>query len=181
LTLAHQVCRPVAPSCVLKHIHGWSSAECGLDVEITEGALAEDSAAGIATLERLRAAGVKVAIDDFGTGYSSLGRLERLPIDTLKIDRSFVLGISTTRGKKLVAIMISLARAFGLTVVAEGVEHQFELDALWELGCDQSQGFLHSKPVSQEAFAELLAHGNGRFILPKEPSETEPRGIPVSR
>jgi diguanylate cyclase (GGDEF)-like protein len=167
--------------CVLEHIHGWSSAECGLDVEITEGALAEDSAAGIATLERLRAAGVKVAIDDFGTGYSSLGRLERLPIDTLKIDRSFVLGISTTRGKKLVAIMISLARAFGLTVVAEGVEHQFELDALWELGCDQSQGFLHSKPVSQEAFAELLAHGNGRFILPKEPSETEPRGIPVSR
>jgi len=167
--------------CVLKHIHGWSSAECGLDVEITEGALAEDSAAGIETLERLRAAGVKVAIDDFGTGYSSLGRLERLPIDTLKIDRSFVLGMSMTRGKKLVAIMISLARAFGLTVVAEGVEHQFELDALWELGCDQSQGFLHSKPVSREAFAELLAHGNGRFILPKEPTEAEPHGIPVSR
>ena len=158
--------------CVLKRTHGWADPNCGLDLEITEGALSEDSGAEIAKLEQLRAAGVKVAIDDFGTGYSSLARLERLPIDTLKIDRTFVLGMSTTRGKKLVSIMISLARAFGLSVVAEGVEHQFELDALWELGCDQSQGFLHSKAVPRNEFAELLAHGKGRFILPKESTET---------
>jgi diguanylate cyclase len=157
--------------CMLKRIHGWSAPDCGLDLEITEGVLAEDSAAEIAKLEQLRSAGVRVAIDDFGTGYSSLARLERLPIDTLKIDRTFVLGMATPRGKKLVSIMISLARAFGLSVVAEGVEHQYELDALWELGCDQSQGFLHSKAVPRTEFAELLAHGNGRFILPKEPTE----------
>jgi EAL domain-containing protein (putative c-di-GMP-specific phosphodiesterase class I) len=80
--------------------------------------------------------------------------------------------MSTTRGKKLMSIMISLARTFGLSVVAEGVEHQFELDALWELGCDQSQGYLHSKPVPRSEFAELLAHGKGRFILPKEPGDS---------
>ena len=61
------------------------------------------------------------------------------------------------------------------------VEDQAELDALWELGCDQSQGYLHSKPVSQDAFATLLAHGNGRFILPKEPSEAGQRDVSVSR
>jgi EAL domain-containing protein (putative c-di-GMP-specific phosphodiesterase class I) len=137
-------------------------------LEITEGALGEDSAADTEKLQQLRAAGVKVAIDDFGTGHSSLRRLERLPIDTLKIDGSFIRGLSTNRGKTLVSIMISLARAFELTVVAEGVEHQFELDALWELGCDQSQGFLHSKAVSRDEFADLLAHGKGKFILPKE-------------
>jgi diguanylate cyclase (GGDEF)-like protein len=157
--------------CVLKHTHGWTTASCGLDVEITEGAFGEESSGDISKLERLRDVGVKVAIDDFGTGYSSLGRLERLPIDTLKIDGSFVRGMSTSRGKKLVAIMISLARAFELTVVAEGVEHQFELDALWELGCDQSQGYLHSKAVPREQFAQLVTHGNGRFLLAKERTE----------
>src|SRR6185437_10837109 len=164
--------------CVLQH-----TGSCGgLDVEITEGALVEEFAGDIQKLEMLRGAGVQVAIDDFGTGYSSLGRLKELPIDMLKIDRSFVRGMrSGSEGKKLVAIIISIARAFGMSVVAEGVEEQVELDALWELGCDQSQGFLHSKAVSREAFAELLAHGNGRFILPKEPTEAEPHGIPVSR
>jgi diguanylate cyclase len=158
--------------CVLKHTQGWATPTCGLDVEITEGALGEESSGDIGKLERLRAAGVKVAIDDFGTGYSSLGRLERLPIDTLKIDGRFVRGMKTARGKKLVAIMISLARAFGLTVVAEGVEQQLELDGLWELGCDQSQGFLHSKAVSRDEFGELVAHGKGRFILAKERTGT---------
>lgn len=158
--------------CVLEHTQGWASSEWGLDVEITEGALGEESPGHKGKLERLRAAGVKVAIDDFGTGYSSLGRLEGLPIDTLKIDRTFVQGMGTARGKKLVAIMISLARAFGLTVVAEGVENQSELDALWELGCDQSQGFLHSKAVTRDEFADLLTQGKGKFLLPKERRET---------
>ena len=158
-------------ACVLKHTHGWATSSCGLDVEITEGALGEESSRDIGKFARLRAAGVKVAIDDFGTGYSSLGRLERLPIDILKIDGSFVRGMKTPRGRTLVSIMISLARAFGLTVVAEGVEQQLELDTLWELGCDQSQGFLHSKAVSRDEFGELLAHGKGRFILAKQPTE----------
>jgi EAL domain-containing protein (putative c-di-GMP-specific phosphodiesterase class I) len=69
-----------------------------------------------------------------------------------------------------VGTIISLARALGMTVVAEGVEHQDELEALWELGCDQSQGYLHSKPVIAAEFATLLSKGQGKFILPKEPS-----------
>lgn len=157
---------------ILKHTQGWAGSDCGLDVEITEGALGEEALGQKGKLERLRAAGVKVAIDDFGTGYSSLSRLEGLPIDTLKVDGSFVRGMGTARGKKLVAIMISLARAFALTVVAEGVERQSELDALWELGCDQSQGFLHSKAVTRDEFAQLLAQGKGKYLLPKERRES---------
>ncbi len=162
--------------CVLQHTRGWATPSAGLDMEITEGALLEEFSADMQKLQMLRKDGLRVAIDDFGTGYSSLGRLEQLPVDMLKIDRSFVRGIrSGARGKRLVAIIISIARAFGMSVVAEGVEEQVELDALWELGCDQSQGFLHSKAVSQDGFAQLLAHGNGRFILPKEPTEAARR------
>ncbi len=168
--------------CLLRYTGGWTSPAVGLDLEITEGALAEEFSGDLQKLQIMRSAGARVAIDDFGTGYSSLGRLEQLPIDMLKIDRSFVRGMRQgARGKKLVMIIISIARAFGLSVVAEGVEEQSELDALWELGCDQSQGYLHSKPVSRDAFAQLLAHGNGRFILPKEPGTAALRGASGAR
>jgi len=146
----------------LKHVHPWATASCGLDAEITEGALVDDSSAVINKLKMLRAAGVNIAIDDFGTGYSSLSRLARLPIDTLKIDRSFISEMSAHgRSKRLVSIIISIARAFDLVVVAEGVESQEQLDTLWQLGCDQSQGYLHSKPVPARQFATLLKASPG--------------------
>ena len=152
-----------------KHTQGWTSTGCGLDIEITEGALLGESSTEVGTLKVLRAAGVHVAIDDFGMGYSSLARLSELPIDTLKIDRSFISKMSSDpRSRKLVSVMISIARVFKLKCVAEGVEHQEELDALWQLGCDQSQGYLHSKPVASERFVELLRNGGGRFILPPD-------------
>ena len=140
-----------------KHTQSWSTLNCGLDAEITEGALVDGSSASISKLKMLRAAGVNIAIDDFGTGFSSLSRLAHLPIDTLKIDRSFISEMRVdARSKRLVAIIISIARAFNMVVVGEGVETQEQLDALWQLGCDQSQGYLHSKPVPVAQFATLL-------------------------
>ena len=125
-----------------------SNRRCRLDIEITEGMLLEDSDAEVKKLDVLRATGVRVAIDDFGTGYSSLGRLSELPIDTLKIDRTFVCRLPHDHsGKTLVETVIGLARAFKMNTVAEGVETLEQLNALSEMGCDQLQGYLMSKPV----------------------------------
>ena len=130
----------------------------GIDIEITEGALAEDSAACIHALRLLRAAGVRIAIDDFGTGYSSLGRLSQLPIDTLKIDRAFIQGLPADRKScTLVATIIDLAHAFELTTVAEGVEERPQLEFLARQGCDESQGYLHSRPVPRAELEKWLA------------------------
>jgi EAL domain-containing protein (putative c-di-GMP-specific phosphodiesterase class I) len=146
-----------------------------LIIEVTESTLMRDAEATVTRLRRLKELGVMIAIDDFGTGYSSLSRLSYLPIDTLKIDRSFVGEMTIDpRAKKLVSSMISIARAFKMLVVAEGVESQEQLDALWQLGCDHSQGYLHCKPVTRDEFGELLRNGRGRFILPRDESEVAP-------
>ena len=130
----------------------------GIDIEITEGALLDDTVFLSRRLQVLRDEGVRVAIDDFGTGYSSLSRLADLPVDTLKIDRSF---ISRLAGDKtvqaVVRTIVSLARAFELSTVAEGVEREEELSLLRELECEQSQGYLHSPPLPVAAFEALLA------------------------
>jgi diguanylate cyclase (GGDEF)-like protein len=145
----------------------WASARCGLDVEITEGALLDDCAAEVQKLMALRAAGVRVAIDDFGTGYSSLSRLSELPIDTLKIDRSFINRLPADRaGETLVSTIITLAHAFGMSVVAEGVETPEQQDMLCKLGCDELQGFLLSRPLDPDRFLELLTQGRGRLLSP---------------
>jgi diguanylate cyclase (GGDEF)-like protein len=129
----------------------------GIDIEVTEGALAGDFSLCVHALRLLRAAGVRIAIDDFGTGFSSLGRLSELPIDTLKIDRTFTAGLPSDRkGCMLVSTIIGLAHAFGMTTVAEGVETQAQLDHLIHLGCDESQGYLHSKPIPKTEFEKLL-------------------------
>jgi EAL domain-containing protein (putative c-di-GMP-specific phosphodiesterase class I) len=140
----------------------WTTAEAGLDVEITEGALQEDSVEEISRLAQLRTYGAKIAIDDFGTGYSSLSRLSSLPVDTLKIDRSFVKQLpASAQGLILVQTVVSLAQAFAMTTVAEGVETQAQFDLLRESGCTQSQGYLHSRPVPAAAFMAMLQGGSG--------------------
>lgn len=138
---------------------GWrAGGPNGLDIEITEGALLDDSATLTRTLELLRAFGAQVSIDDFGTGYSSLSRLSRLPVDTLKIDRSFTSGIvGDDSSQAVVSTIISLARAFKLNTVAEGVETPEQLRLLRTLGCGHSQGYLHSRPVPVAQFTELLS------------------------
>ncbi len=91
---------------------------------------------------------MRIAIDDFGTGFSSLGRLSELPIDTLKIDRGFITRLPADRKScTLVSTIIGLAHAFDMTTVAEGVEKQAQLDYLMREGCDESQGYLHSRPL----------------------------------
>ena len=129
----------------------------GIDIEVTEGALVGDASGCIDTLRTLRDAGVRVAIDDFGTGFSSLGRLSELPIDTLKIDRSFTMRLpDDPKGCTLVSTVIGLAHAFDLTTVAEGVETQAQYDYLVRAGCDESQGYLHSRPVPKSDLERLM-------------------------
>jgi diguanylate cyclase (GGDEF)-like protein/PAS domain S-box-containing protein len=131
----------------------------GLELEITESLIMQDVKHSIASLAAIRAMGVSVAIDDFGTGFSSLSYLARLPVDTLKIDRSFV--IDMTRGPQglaLVSTIIGLAHSLSLKVVAEGVETEEQSRLLHLLGCDEMQGFLFSKPVPADIFeAKFLA------------------------
>jgi len=129
----------------------------GIDLEITEGALAEGSSSCVHALRLLRASGMHVAIDDFGTGFSSLGRLSELPIDTLKIDRSFTNRLPTDRNCcTLVSTIISLAHAFEMSTVAEGVETRAQFEHLRLAGCDVSQGYFHSQPLPAAQFETWL-------------------------
>jgi diguanylate cyclase (GGDEF)-like protein len=131
-----------------------------LDLEITEGELLQDSASVTEALQQLRAQGVRVAIDDFGTGFSSLSRLSELPIDILKIDCSFVRRLTTDRASHaIVSTIIALARSYDLDTVAEGVETATQLEILAALGCDISQGYLHSPAVPAETIEALLRAG----------------------
>ena len=123
-----------------------------LVLEITETALMSDPEGALTTLQQLRALGVLLAVDDFGTGYSSFTYLKQFPVDELKIDRSFVTGMTTDAGDRaIVASCVHLAHAMGLVAVAEGVESPGERDALLALGCDQAQGYFFSRPVPADA------------------------------
>ncbi|MBI4694116.1 MAG: EAL domain-containing protein [Gammaproteobacteria bacterium] len=129
-----------------------------LELEITETAIMEDPAITRGILTELDREGVPVSIDDFGTGYSSLAYVAMLPISTLKIDRSFVVGmLETPRTHAVVTAMISLARALGIRTVAEGVETRAQLDALTLLGCDEIQGYYFSPPLPIDALREWAA------------------------
>jgi len=137
-------------------------AAAGLELEITEGMIMEDVRHSIATLRAIRAMGVTVAIDDFGTGFSSLSYLSRLPVDTLKIDRSFVSDMTGgPDGWALVSTIINLANALKLNVVAEGVETEEQSRLLRLLKCNEMQGFLFSQPVPAKIFED-------RFLRPAE-------------
>jgi EAL domain-containing protein (putative c-di-GMP-specific phosphodiesterase class I) len=124
-----------------------------LEVEITERMLMDDVDAVRATLAELRAIGVRVAIDDFGTGYSSLGTLNQLPIDRIKIDRSFVRGLPQHAGHAAIArAIVMLAASLGLEVIAEGVETEAQRAFLVGLGCQQLQGLLIGAPTEGAPF-----------------------------
>ena len=134
-----------------------SRGSCALDVEITEEAVLEDVDSLTRTLETLRSEGVRIAIDDFGIGYSSLGRLSQLPVDTLKIDSSFTHRLShDPTSHAVISTIVALARSLGLSIVAEGVETEEQLQILEAMGCDELQGYLHSPPIPAEAFEKLL-------------------------
>jgi diguanylate cyclase (GGDEF)-like protein len=138
----------------------------GLELEITESLIMEDVQFSIDTLKAVRAMGITFAIDDFGTGFSSLSYLAKLPVDTLKIDRTFVIEMDSPEGLALVSAIIILAHALKLKVVAEGVETEKQLRQLLSLNCDEMQGFLFSKPVPAEIFET-------RFLAPLTPGDKQ--------
>ena len=129
----------------------------GFCLEITESAIMDDPQRAEATLNALSAAGFKLSIDDFGTGYSSLAYLKRLPVNELKIDKSFVMAMEKDAGDaKIVRSTIDLAHNLGLTVVAEGVETAQQADALRREGCDLMQGYHFAPPLAADEFARRL-------------------------
>jgi diguanylate cyclase (GGDEF)-like protein/PAS domain S-box-containing protein len=131
-----------------------------MQVEVTERVLMEASNSALAALRALRAGGIQVGLDDFGTGFSSLSYLRQFPLDFVKIDKSFVHGLGRGSGEHaIVNAIIGLSHAFGLEVVAEGVETRGQLESLTELGCDQAQGFLLASPGEPHAVEELVLAG----------------------
>lgn len=138
-----------------------------LELEITESALITDFEAASGWLRAVREMGVTVALDDFGTGYSSLAYLRRLPLDAIKIDRTFVAGLEADGSNvAIVRAMVAMAKAMDLRVVAEGVETARQAEILTRLGCDALQGFLYSEAVHAHSFESMLQSGQ---VEPREP------------
>ena len=121
-----------------------------------------DEKTSLAVLQELKRVGLRVSLDDFGTGFSSLSLLKRIPVDTLKIDRSFVRDVATDPDDAaIVAAILAMAEQLGLTVVAEGVETEPQREFLRARGCQQMQGYLFSRPISPEEFLERLLSQQG--------------------
>jgi diguanylate cyclase (GGDEF)-like protein/PAS domain S-box-containing protein len=144
-----------------------------LSLEITESVLMEEAEAPMEAVRTLKALGVSLVLDDFGTGYSSLSYLNRLPIDVLKLDRSFIAPLRDHDGHTTSAIvsgMVTMAEALGMTVVAEGVEDHAQVEKLRALGCDFAQGFLFARPLPAPELHSLLRNG----ALPWPPADPQP-------
>jgi EAL domain-containing protein (putative c-di-GMP-specific phosphodiesterase class I) len=143
---------------VVRDAVGALLAPARLDIEITESLLMQNLEENVAKLRAIRNLGVKIAIDDFGTGHSSLAYLAKLPVDFLKIDRSFVKTmLDDPNTMNVVQMVISLARSMRLTVIAEGVESEEQAGMLHSLRCDEMQGYLVSKPLPPADMVALLA------------------------
>jgi EAL domain-containing protein (putative c-di-GMP-specific phosphodiesterase class I) len=128
-----------------------------LEIEITETALVENIAVAQTTIDQLRQAGVRIALDDFGTGYATLSQLLSFHLDKIKIDRSFVTGLEKSEeGRVIVRAVLGLAKGFGLTTTAEGVEEAGQLAYLKANGCTEGQGYLFSKAIPAQDIADLL-------------------------
>jgi EAL domain-containing protein (putative c-di-GMP-specific phosphodiesterase class I) len=146
-----------------------------LELEITENVIMTDPAQALATLTRLGGMGIRLSIDDFGTGYSSLSYLKKLPVDEIKIDRSFITDLARHGDETIVRSTIDLAHNLGLTVVAEGVENRATWDRLAALGCDAVQGFYISPPVPFDEVTTWLANWRDSTGVP-QCSECHRRG-----
>jgi EAL domain-containing protein (putative c-di-GMP-specific phosphodiesterase class I) len=143
-------------------------SECGiaprrLELEVTESLLLQDIDSAVRKMDRLREMGIRFSVDDFGTGYSSLAYLRRLPVDQLKIDRSFVTNVHRDeRNAAIVRAIISLAGSLGLKTIAEGVEQEEEAAFLRAAGCDHFQGYLYGRPMPPEEFFRRWGWGGKR-------------------
>ena len=133
-------------------------------MELTETALLQGQGVALDNLYKLRALGIKIALDDFGTGYSSLSYLQSLPIDILKIDRSFIINLQEHNNGVILSAIITMAHALGMKVVAEGVEDHGHLAFLNTEGCDLLQGFLFSRPCPASEIERLITTAS---VLPE--------------
>ncbi|SFV60621.1 Diguanylate cyclase/phosphodiesterase domain 2 [hydrothermal vent metagenome] len=130
-----------------------------MEIEITEGAIMDNVQEGMELLHAIKTRGIRIAIDDFGTGYSSLSYLKKFLIDVLKIDKSFVDNLPHNQDDIAISnAIISMAKALGYQVLAEGVENKEQLTFLKEHGCDIFQGYYKSRPLPTKEFEELLAN-----------------------
>jgi EAL domain-containing protein (putative c-di-GMP-specific phosphodiesterase class I) len=128
-----------------------------LELEITESMIMHNVDKAVQTLTKLKTLGIGLSIDDFGTGYSSLSNLKRFPIDTLKIDRSFIRDLpGDSEDKAITRAIIAMGKSLNMTLIAEGVETQEQAEFLRAHACDQFQGYYFSRPVDKDKFAELL-------------------------
>jgi EAL domain-containing protein (putative c-di-GMP-specific phosphodiesterase class I) len=128
-----------------------------IELEITENELIEDFEIALSKIVKLQTYGIKFSIDDFGTGYSSMTYLQKLPVDTLKVDRHFIVNISQGSDRALVELIINMAKAFKMQVVVEGIENESQLEIIRELKAEYYQGFYFSKAVNEEDFIKLLS------------------------
>ena len=139
-----------------------------LKLEITESVFFEHQDRAIVMLNQLRDSGIEINIDDFGTGYSNLGYLKKLPVSALKIDRSFVSMIdSHGNNDEIVRAIITMARNLGLTVIAEGIETDAQLELLKELDCEGGQGFLFAEPMCFDDLCGFLANEGSAVVHPR--------------
>jgi EAL domain-containing protein (putative c-di-GMP-specific phosphodiesterase class I) len=149
-----------------------------LSLEITETALMDSPGEAADLLRELRDFGVKVYLDDFGTGYSSLSHLHKLPVDALKIDRSFVKSLLLPDRPAIVESILALARTLNTSVVAEGIESEVQARELERLGCTHAQGFLFSRPLSAQAAEEVIAThlplGPKHVVQATPPTDVDP-------
>src|SRR2546422_1922280 len=163
---ARQVEQPGLVAAVARALAEGGLPAANLHLELTEGAVMRQMEPVVSTLSQLRAMGVRICVDDFGTGYSSLGYLKRFPIDTIKIDRSFVHDVTTDQNDAaIVTTVVTMARSLNLRVIAEGVETEAQLGFLREIECDEFQGFLVSPGVTANEFQALVGQ---RHELPAE-------------
>ena len=149
----------------------------GLEIEITESVLMDQSEAGIRTLGRLRELGVRLVLDDFGTGYSSLSYLKHLPLDTIKIDRTFVAGLADVTDRSIVEAVVALARGLRIGVVAEGIETETQRRLLHAVGCDVGQGYLFSRPLPADEAERLISSRRLRAVT-RVPNASRKPGRP---
>jgi len=151
---------PTLPAAVQAALSTNDLEPSAICLEIPERAVAEDPETAIDALERLKGTGVRIALDDFGAGASSLSRLRELPVDELKLHESFIAPIgSASQDALLVGALVDLGHSLGLTVVAEGVEHESQIEQLRELGCDTAQGCAIGRPVSEEELEAAIIGG----------------------
>ncbi len=155
---AHQFNRSDFQTQVLDTLEKSGYPAAWLELEVTESALMQDKDTAIRTMQQLRDAGIRLAIDDFGTGYSSLAYLQRLPLDILKVDRSFIQNITTNHDDRLISqAIIELAHTLHFEVLAEGIETPDQLALLKDMACDYYQGYYCSKPLPADEFKRLLS------------------------